>query len=480
MILLAILATLTTPCVLATPVGAVELWAWMCGYLLGTIATMRVATRGISPNLAEYEVERLTARNRQADKCAQAWIVVGAAILSAIGWQTRCEQWADAAHVFWLRHLLTLAPLLSAVAIYYAMLYPFHRFMRMRLVDQFASQGRRTPPCWSRNQYLLFAFRHNVLIIVLPLLLLFGAIDAIYLWIWPWLTEANVWGALADALSRIGIVCSDQVVSDVGTVALILLTAGVVMLLAPLLIVHLWKTRPLPPGPIRDRLDTLARKGGVRYRNIRIWYSDGVIANAAAIGLIPPLRHILLTDALLEQMSDDHIEAIFAHELAHAKQHHLVYCALFAITSGLLTSAAAWGIASLLPGATDLEEMLPPVLLVAMWIFGFGAISRRFERQADIHAAWLIDGDDATDLHISARGAGVFCESLCLLARLNGMRLGGKNWRHGSLSDRIAHLRELSAGGSRRTIDRQVRWIRWGLSAGFMLGIGLLVLRMVA
>jgi hypothetical protein len=60
------------------------------------------------------------------------------------------------------------------------------------------------------------------------------------------------------------------------------------------------------------------------------------------------------------------------------------------------------------------------------------------------------------------------------------MRLGGKNWRHGSLSDRIAHLRELSAGGSRRTIDTQVRWIRWGLSAGFILGISLLALRIVS
>lgn len=480
MILLAILVTLTTPCVLATPAGAAELWSWVCGYLLGAAAILQVAARGLAPHLAEHEVDRLLARNRKTDKIAQVWIVLGGAVLSAIGWQVRCEQWAEAAGIFWLRHLLILAPLLSGVVIYYSLLYPFHRFMRMRLIDQFASQGRRTPPCWSRSQYLLFAFRHNVLVILLPLLILFGAIDAIYVWLWPWLTEVNFWGALADALTRMGWVCSDQTVSDVGTVTLILLTAGVVMLFAPILIVHLWKTRPLAPIPLRTRLDALARKGGVRYRDIRIWYSDGVISNAAAIGLIPPLRYILLTDALLEQMPDEHVEAIFAHELAHAKQHHLVYCALFAITSGLLTSAAAWGITSLLPGATDLEEMLPPVLLVAMWVFGFGVISRRFERQADIHAAWLIDGNDPADLTISPGGAGVFCESLYLLARLNGMRLGGRNWRHGSLSDRIAHLRQLSDGGSRRTIDREVRWIRWGLSAGFVLGIGLLLLRMVA
>ena len=69
---------------------------------------------------------------------------------------------------------------------------------------------------------------------------------------------------------------------------------------------------------MRDRLTALASKAGTRIMGVYEWtLSDRTKkANAALTGM-GNTRRILLSDTLLAEYSDDEIEVILAHELAH-------------------------------------------------------------------------------------------------------------------------------------------------------------------
>ena len=69
---------------------------------------------------------------------------------------------------------------------------------------------------------------------------------------------------------------------------------------------------------LRDRLTALASKAGTRIMGVYEWtLSDRTKkANAALTGM-GNTRRILLSDTLLAEYSDDEIEVILAHELAH-------------------------------------------------------------------------------------------------------------------------------------------------------------------
>jgi len=49
------------------------------------------------------------------------------------------------------------------------------------------------------------------------------------------------------------------------------------------------------------------------------------MGNAAVMGFIPRFRYVLLSDLLLETMTDEQVEAIFAHELGHVMHRHLFW-----------------------------------------------------------------------------------------------------------------------------------------------------------
>ena len=75
---------------------------------------------------------------------------------------------------------------------------------------------------------------------------------------------------------------------------------------------------------------------GLNYRRILIWESDGMVVNAAVMGLFRPVRYILLSDGLLEMMDDAKIEAVFGHEAGHVKCRHIEFYLLFAVLSMLI------------------------------------------------------------------------------------------------------------------------------------------------
>ena len=173
------------------------------------------------------------------------------------------------------------------------------------------------------------------------------------------------------------------------------------MLLYPRLILPLFnKLAPLEKGPLRKRLLALAKRTGFKTANIEVM--DGSKrsshSNAFFTGF-GKFRHIVLYDTLMEQLEDDEVEAVLAHEIGHYKKGHipkmLFLSALltflgFAGIGWLVTQA--WFFHSL--GFSVASGMVPALLLfslliglITFWLKPFtNAWSRKHEYEADAFA----------------------------------------------------------------------------------------------
>ena len=89
--------------------------------------------------------------------------------------------------------------------------------------------------------------------------------------------------------------------------------------LAPVVLLPLfYDFKPLDRPALADRLVALAERAGARVLGVFEWrLSDRTRKANAALAGIGRTRRILLSDTLLAEHSDDEIEVILAHELAH-------------------------------------------------------------------------------------------------------------------------------------------------------------------
>lgn len=255
------------------------------------------------------------------------------------------------------------------------------------------------------RQQLSFNVRQYILTLLVPLAVIVGLMD---------LASAAA-GAYGGAIVR-------QYAG--GAVAGAAVLAGYA--LAPVLLVRLWKTTTLPPSPLRERLSELCRKASVKFRDIRIWETPGLMfLNAAVLGMTAQLRYVVVSRVLLESLPRPCVEAVFAHELAHAKKHHLAYYLVFALDFTLLMT-----VFERLSGAQELWPDIPYQCVTATafllyWGIGFGWLSRLFEREADMWGAEAC-GD-----------AGLFASALAAITEMNGITPAARSWRHGSVRSRL-------------------------------------------
>lgn len=184
---------------------------------------------------------------------------------------------------------------------------------------------------------------------------------------------------------------------------------GVVLLLplimlpfifAPLLMQFLWKTEPLKNIELKQKLQQLTEKSGMKYRDIGVWNTGSLsVANAAVAGIIPRSRKIFITDTLLHNFPDEQIETIVAHEIGHIRHRHLLISTLLVLCY-LLSSVIFYRLV-LEPLKTPLEGL--PILLSIISILFFivyfkvlyNFLSRRFEHQADLYAVDLTRNSEA-------------------------------------------------------------------------------------
>lgn len=171
--------------------------------------------------------------------------------------------------------------------------------------------------------------------------------------------------------------------------------------LAPVVLLPLFYTvKPLGRESLRARLLSLAERAGARVLDVYEWGLGEKTskANAALTG-IGSTRRILVSDTMLAHYSDDEIEVVLAHELAH-HVHGDIWKGL-AFESGLIVAGflvASWLVRMFVPvvglrGVDDLAGM--PVLLLAagavslVMLPAAHAMSRAHERRADRFALGL-------------------------------------------------------------------------------------------
>ncbi len=171
--------------------------------------------------------------------------------------------------------------------------------------------------------------------------------------------------------------------------------------LAPLLIDPLFnKFTPLPPGPLRVRIEQLAAQAGIPHAPIYVVDKSRQTrtTNAYVTGLGSSAR-IVIWDTTLQQLPPDEVVGIVGHEIGHYVLKHIPWG--FAETlAGLLvllplvrytvqklldTRGKQWH----LRGMTDIAAV--PVFLLTVSVLGFladpitNSLSRRVEHQADAY-----------------------------------------------------------------------------------------------
>src|SRR5882672_9725103 len=158
-----------------------------------------------------------------------------------------------------------------------------------------------------------------------------------------------------------------------------------------------YKFVPLQNEELKARLIRLGERAGTRVRGVYEWKlsEKSKKANAALTGM-GNTRRIILADTLLQNYSDDEIEAVLAHELGHHVHGHMVK---MIVVQALVTLAGFWAANEVLRYAIDEHRMfqhlsdfsnLPLLALVAsglslLMMPALNAYSRFTERQADLY-----------------------------------------------------------------------------------------------
>jgi len=350
-------------------------------------------------------------------------------------------------------------------------------------------------PARTLGPFLVDKIRHNLLIVTVPMVVVVGARyftskyhdELVRMFVVPWAADA-VLGCVSAA----------------------------VLVVAPVMLRYIWVTEPLPAGPLRDRLEQMCRRVGLRYREILLWHTHRMTVNAAVMGFFAPMRYVLISDALLETMDEEEIEAVFAHEAGHVRHWHLQYFALFVLVTMYVTG----GVLEVLVRSgwvqdSGLLQVISLGLLLVSWLLGFGWVSRNFERQADVFGVRTVTADirncapwcavhgtptanvaPAASLSAStmqpagvaafvtpvrptpaglprlcAGATSLFGRTLLRIADLNGIPRDAPSWRHGTIESRCRLIERLATDGQAlKRFDRKLLVIKLGLIATVLVG----------
>ncbi|SHI10127.1 Putative Zn-dependent protease, contains TPR repeats [Desulfofustis glycolicus DSM 9705] len=268
------------------------------------------------------------------------------------------------------------------------------------------------------------------------------------------------WVALSLVYDLVALVPSTRVrqliESPWGDVLFFALFLVLVVIFFPPLVRRLWGCTKMPDGPLLRHLQTFCRRQDF-HADIYIWpLFEGRVLTAAVMGIVPGLRYILLTPAIIETMSEPELEAVMAHEIGHVKKKHLLLYVLliggFSAMAGFLAEPMLFYLLShdAVYHLMSMDIVRPetiigviggaPFLLLLLFYFRFvfGYFIRNFERQADLYVFQVLGNGQA------------LVAAFEKIVWASGQPRDQPNWHHFGIGERIAHL---------ELCEREPRWI---------------------
>lgn len=400
--------------------------------LLEALALVSIAPlAGVVANEMAKHRLRLAISHRDAQRLLQGWQTIltwlwAGSCLAALylaHWPAVVRSLEVTTRWPLLDELLILAPLLASLLLVWNSGYTLERLL-LPLADADAAQA-------SLRQYLELRVRHFLGLILLPALAVIGLQEVagrfegkqgsgeLQAW-WLWC------GLLAATL-----------------------------LALPLALKWLWRTQRVADSPLKQRLLTSCRGVGCPVRDIVVWRTGGTVANAAVAGLIPRLRTIFLSDALLAQLSDDEIEVVVRHEAAHLSRHHLwqrlallalpvlLYLAMHGQFPVVLEEwqarLSSFGISPALQAS-----LFVPLAALTYAAVVVGWLARLHEHDADL-AACLVPIESACPGALAVDPSAVAHLHSALRKVLGGSEeFSRRRWLHPSGHQRVAFLQQLT------------------------------------
>jgi Zn-dependent protease with chaperone function len=318
--------------------------------------------------------------------------------------------------------LALMAPLFASLMLSWAAYQPLEKALNQ------SAYSLSPEPFPGRLAYVGLQARNNFILVAAPMVLMI--LQQIILNLWPDLVR-------------------DELLWPLSVVVML----ACMFVLIPWFLRIFLGLRPLPDGPLRDRLMEARRRLSFRCNDILVWNTRHTIVNAMVAGPLPLIRYVILTDRLIVELTPEEIEAVFGHEVGHIKHHHLLFYFVFLLSS-LFAAVGLWetvlvglkhtswfesvfGVLKDWPEEYEGLSQLPLLGLLGIYVFiVFGFLSRRCERQADIHGSRTVS-------------VPVFVDALEKVADLNGIsrdRPGWlMSWQHSTIARRVEFLQRMQA-----------------------------------
>ncbi len=245
-----------------------------------------------------------------------------------------------------------------------------------------------------------------------------------------------------------------------------------VVVFFPPLVRRLWGCEPIPEGPLREHLVSFCRKQNFT-SEFYFWpLFEGRVLTAGVMGVLPGVRYILITPALVETMSIPELDAVMAHEIGHVKRKHLLLYVLliggFSLFAGLLAKpffvflfsrdsfySFILGVNIPLESVVTVVSAIPLLALTLLYFrYVFGYFMRNFERQADLHVFTAIGDSNAL---ISAFER---------IANISGTPRDEPSWHHFGIGERVDYLEKCERDSS--LVHHHNRKVKWSL-VGYVL-----------
>jgi len=252
----------------------------------------------------------------------------------------------------------------------------------------------------------------------------------------------------------------------------------ILMIFVPGIIQYLWGCKPLKRSEKGRLLENFLQEKGFRYRALLKWpIFEGRMLTAGIMGILPRFRYILITKSLLEALSLEELKGVLAHEMGHAKYHHLLFYMLFFVGFVVLSFGLFdlfFYLSYINPSLTEMISegsnlgislfylllsipMLIALLIYFRYVMGF--FMRNFERQADLYSA------------VTMGTPGPTITSLEKIGILSGKIRDLPSWHHFSIRERVEYLwRMLKDPG---LVRRHNRFIVFSFSAYLVCLVGL-------